>query len=332
MKKLLLILLFLPVIGFGQDGPFYFTDNNIQREFYLHIPNNLPQNSPIVYVFHGWFGSGSSIMATTGFNTLSDQNNFAVCYPTGLNGEWDVEGLSDVDFIQRLTDSIVNEHQFNVNKVFATGFSYGAELSYHLVNCQNTKVFAAIAPVGTSMWDYTTNGWAINCIPTNNISVFILNGTNDNEFDYNGGYYPNVGSYFSVDSTVSYWADFNSCSISSNYTLTDFNNDNYLTEVTKYNNIITGDKVWLYKVNNGTHSWFDKTPGGTDDFWASEEIWNFFASVSNVQTGINEQNIKLSRKLIKTINVLGQSSKGKQNIPLFYIYDDGTVEKEIIIE
>ncbi len=60
MKKLLFILLFLPVIGFGQDGPFYFTDNNIQREFYLHIPNNLPQNSPIVYVFHGWFGRAAN--------------------------------------------------------------------------------------------------------------------------------------------------------------------------------------------------------------------------------------------------------------------------------
>jgi hypothetical protein len=30
--------------------------------------------------------------------------------------------------------------------------------------------------------------------------------------------------------------------------------------------------------------------------------------------------------------VLGRESKEENNVPLFYIYDDGTVEKKIIIE
>ena len=85
MKKLLLILFISPLFVSGQDGPFYFTHNNIQRDFYFHIPNNLPANSPIVYVLHGCGGSGSSIMSTTVFNILSDQNNFPVCYPKGAN-------------------------------------------------------------------------------------------------------------------------------------------------------------------------------------------------------------------------------------------------------
>ena len=74
MRQILLILLYVPLISFGQNGPFYFMDNNIQREFYLHIPSNLPPNSPIVYVLHGWGGSGASIMSNTAFNILSDQN------------------------------------------------------------------------------------------------------------------------------------------------------------------------------------------------------------------------------------------------------------------
>ena len=85
MKKLLLILFISPLFVSGQDGPFYFMHNNIQRDFYFHIPNNLPANSPIVYVLHGLGGSGSSIVSTTAFNILSDQNNFAVCYPKGAN-------------------------------------------------------------------------------------------------------------------------------------------------------------------------------------------------------------------------------------------------------
>ena len=37
-------------------------------------------------------------------------------------------------------------------------------------------------------------------------------------------------------------------------------------------------------------------------------------------------------KVIKIVDVLGRKSKGLRNQPLFYIYDDGTVEKKIIIE
>ena len=43
-------------------------------------------------------------------------------------------------------------------------------------------------------------------------------------------------------------------------------------------------------------------------------------------------NNNLNNQLIKVIDILGRESNQKRNIPLFYIYDDGTVEKKIIIE
>ena len=45
---------------------------------------------------------------------------------------------------------------------------------------------------------------------------------------------------------------------------------------------------------------------------------------------INEHN--LNKQLIQVIDIFGRESKGFKNQPLFYIYDDGTVEKKIIIE
>ena len=45
---------------------------------------------------------------------------------------------------------------------------------------------------------------------------------------------------------------------------------------------------------------------------------------------INEQN--LNKQLIQVIDIFGRDSKEIKNKPLFYIYDDGTVEKKIIIE
>ena len=41
---------------------------------------------------------------------------------------------------------------------------------------------------------------------------------------------------------------------------------------------------------------------------------------------------KDTRKLIEIVDVLGRESEQLKNQPIFYIYDDGTVEKKIIIE
>ena len=334
MKTLLLTLLLIPMMNFGQNGPFYFTHNNIQREYYLHIPNNLPTNAPIVYVLHGWGGNGYSIMSTTAFNILANQNNFAVCYPTALIGssgmtEWDVDGLSDIDFIKELNDSLSIEYELDINKVFATGFSWGGEMCYHIASCQTSNIFSAIAPLGGAMWDFMT----VNCAPTTNIPVFILNGTNDNEFNYNGGYYPGVGYYLPVDSTFSFWQNHNSCYIDiGSYTLPDINNDSYLTEVKKYKNTTTGNQIWLYKVNNGLHEWFDVAPWGTDDFWASEEIWDFFNQTTNNTLDLYEEINTQIKEVVKITDLIGRETPFKPNTPLLYIYNDGTVERKMIIE
>ena len=67
------------------------------------------------------------------------------------------------------------------------------------------------------------------------------------------------------------------------------------------------------------------------------KIWpvGFFSKydingIINPTAIINEHN--LNKQLIQVIDIFGRESKGLKNQPLFYIYDDGTVEKKIIIE
>ena len=48
-------------------------------------------------------------------------------------------------------------------------------------------------------------------------------------------------------------------------------------------------------------------------------------------TAINELNSS-NRELLKIVDILGRNANGDKNKPLFYIYNDGTVEKKIIIE
>ena len=53
----------------------------------------------------------------------------------------------------------------------------------------------------------------------------------------------------------------------------------------------------------------------------------------SISTNIHEATtISSLRELLKITTILGQSTKPKPNTPLFYIYDDGTVEKKIIIK
>ena len=47
-------------------------------------------------------------------------------------------------------------------------------------------------------------------------------------------------------------------------------------------------------------------------------------------TSISE--INKDKRLVKIIDILGRETKDTKNELLFYIYDNGTVEKKIIIE
>ena len=56
-----------------------------------------------------------------------------------------------------------------------------------------------------------------------------------------------------------------------------------------------------------------------------------FYEVTNIVSAINETK-NTDRKLLRITNMLGQEAPYRKNTPLFYIFDDGTVEKRIIIE
>ena len=53
----------------------------------------------------------------------------------------------------------------------------------------------------------------------------------------------------------------------------------------------------------------------------------------NSTTGFFQINsIDVNKVLLKVTDLLGRETKGTKNEPLLYIYDDGTVEKRIVIE
>ena len=59
---------------------------------------------------------------------------------------------------------------------------------------------------------------------------------------------------------------------------------------------------------------------------------NLIATGLMQSTAITELPINENRKLLKVVDVLGRSTPNKKNTPLFYLYDDCSVEKKIIVE
>ena len=51
-----------------------------------------------------------------------------------------------------------------------------------------------------------------------------------------------------------------------------------------------------------------------------------------LHSGVQDLFENRNKTVLKIINVLGEPTKPTSNTPLFYIYDDGTVEKKIVIE
>ena len=56
-----------------------------------------------------------------------------------------------------------------------------------------------------------------------------------------------------------------------------------------------------------------------------------FYEVTNIVSAINETT-NTYRELLRITDILGQETPYRRNTPLFYIYNDGTVEKRIVIE
>ena len=85
-------------------------------------------------------------------------------------------------------------------------------------------------------------------------------------------------------------------------------------------------EVGLYKHKNG-HSW------SVDDINVEEEIWDFFTKyIDSINTSISSQSLNSKRKIIKTVNLFGQEVRKIKNNFILNIYNDGYVEKTILVD
>ena len=253
--------------------------DEIPREYTVYIPENYNHSipTPILFAFHGFGGSNNFIMNSAGFNEIADEENFIVVYPQGslilnLFAHWNVGGFTqisntdDVAFVDYLISSLSQMYNINLDRVYATGMSNGGFMSF-LLACQLSNKIAAIASVTGSMTTQTLN----ECDPQREVPILQIHGTNDPIVPYNGIQEWNTP----IDNVLDYWVLNNQCSPNPEINdLEDINNDNGFTvQEIIYNNGLNGSIVKHFKVNGGTHVWFQD-----EDINSSSLIWEFFSN------------------------------------------------------
>jgi len=91
-------------------------------------------------------------------------------------------------------------------------------------------------------------------------------------------------------------------------------------------------KYWSSSEKDDIYAWNWEFSSGYQDYNSktSNKYVRAIRAFSNI-TNINKQQISIEKKIIKIFDVFGRKSNNK-NQPLFYFYDDGSIEKKIIIE
>ena len=256
------------------------------RKYILHVPSGYDGSKalPLVFVLHGRGGTAGGMVNTTGMNDKADQEGFFVAYPEGmLNSDgkpvWNSgtapaidSTADDVGFIRDLLNQLEGQLNVDSKRIYATGFSQGAALSYQL-GATFPDLFAAVAPVAGAIGTSSDGGVTFTMIPEpkSPISVLIIHGKDDPN-PYDGG--PNGNNpdvwFTSVADAVAFWTQVNACS-GTPQTQTSADG-NVITD--DYTACASGTEVELITILSGQHQW--PTLSNHAHFVATDAVWEFF--------------------------------------------------------
>lgn len=288
-----------PVVRAG-DYVFSIPHDGLQRFYKLHVP---PSYSPsrsaaLLVALHGG-GGDMSYMAKDeyyGLISKSDKEGFVVAFPNGYSrlssgrlATWNAgsccaaardQNIDDVGFIRAAVGKIVAGMNIDRNRIFATGMSNGAMMSYRLA-CEAADIFKAVAPVAG------TEGVS-QCSPARPVSILHIHARNDDHVLFDGGAGESafkdrtkVADFVSVPETISRWVARDQCKGSPSRVL---NVKGAYCDL--YESCAGGAKIQLCVTEDGGHSW----PGGTkpagrakrppsNAISADDIMWDFFMSL-----------------------------------------------------
>ena len=234
--------------------------------------------------FHGVGLDANEMIRISGFNIQSDASEFIVVYPegTGATKSWNggyccgvaaKNNVDDVGFVRALIGNISTTINIDPKRIYATGFSNGAILTYRLA-CELSDLIAAVGPVSATQVLQDMQ----SCQPGRPVPVIHFHGTEDDPNPYNGGETLGGFQFVSVDTAIQFWVAFDGCSPQPQ------TSESGNIRIDIYTSCESGSTVELYTIEEGKHAW----PGGEAvnqmmgepnmEISATSLMWEFFTS------------------------------------------------------
>lgn len=259
--------------------PMYsFKHGEIEREYAMFVPENLPEDAPWVVYTHGY---GATKSWDDDLNATASREGFAVCYPVGLpdikgkNG-WKVGyppqeemQVDEADFFKHLKDEVTTRFKLSTENAFMTGMSNGGDLCYQLAFTA-PGLFRAYASVAGLLFECTFLNYPL----PQPVPFMEIHGDADKVSFWNGdhGNTGGWGRYVPVPVAVGTMVTANRCCSMSTDTIPLLNDSTRFASRTIYFDSPQGCNVELWRIHGGKHSWFKKEVATHD------VVWRFFES------------------------------------------------------
>ncbi len=285
-------LLSLGIAGCNPDVPGLTSHRTVHRSlprtYHMYVPSSYDGSEPLplVVAFHRFTETGKHMAYISQFNETAEREGFLVAYPDGLMRTFDVLDVTrdEVGFVRTIVDDVAARYDVDFSRIYATGASNGAFLTYKLA-FEAGDLFAAFAPVMATMLVDIPKGGP----PDTPRPMLIIHGTEDPIIPYDQELVfagPNrTISLFPAPETVAFWVEANDCNPTPEIEELPENDRTDGTTVVRetYLGNDTRSEVIHYRVEGGGHTW----PGGREvwprpfvgrlskEFNAADVIWNF---------------------------------------------------------
>ncbi len=264
------------------------------RSWLVHVPPGYDgkQPVPVVLALHGGGSNADQLARVCGLNEKADQAGFLVVYPNGTgrmvraltwNGGnccayamWNK--VDDVGFIRVLLDELAKVANVDAKRVYATGMSNGAIMTYRLAAELSDRI-AAIAPVSGTMGTES-------CQPSRPVPVLHFHGTEDDFIPFKGGRGPRsltTTEFIPVERSIQNWGKANGCPEKPVVTQLPVKiQDGTSVEQRTYGPGKDGAEVILMVISGGGHTWPGREPTArflgktTKNLSADDLLWEFF--------------------------------------------------------
>ena len=197
-----LVVIFTQSFSYAQIETGSFEFGGLTREYAVFLPQNYQPNMPVVINLHGAGGTMQSHMNLTLMNEYADTAGFIVLYAQASGPLFNIGwtggpvNVDDVGFISALIDTLDVLYNIDMARIYCTGFSNGATMTYRLA-AELTHRLAAVAPIAATLLDDIAFTWN----PIGPIPLLQMHGTADAGVSY----YGNRDGHWSVEESPIYY-------------------------------------------------------------------------------------------------------------------------------